>query len=230
MGVLAVLYTLFFLIGLYPVTALYKLPYWPGPWEPAPIILNYFQHFGARVLFCIVFQLGAFICFGLFAVTTVSRLRSLGARAAGTYIALLGGLLVLADAFAGTMAMWTMLHPGVIENPGAVLALYYLSYGLGGPGFSIPMGLFFAGVSVTAGFMRLLPKWMVVFGIVLACAGELSFLHLAYPKLLFLIPLTRFPGFVWIIVAGFLLQKGRRVQGLKPASLAPASGTTKVVP
>lgn len=208
-GMLAILYTTLFAIGLYPVTSLYKQPYWPGPWEPASTIVPYFQLYGQRVLFCIVLQLGALICFGLYSVTVVSRLRFLGARAAGTYIALFGGLLVVTDAFVGTMAMWTLLHPGVIEHAPIVLALYYLSYALGGPGFSVPMGLFLAGVSVTAGFMKLLPRWLVVFGLVLAVAGELSWLHLAFAKLLFLIPLVRFPGFIWLIATGFLLPKVR---------------------
>jgi len=107
------------------------------------------------------------------------------------------------------MAMWTLLHPGVIEHPPTLLALYYLSYALGGPGFSVPMGLFLAGVSITAGFMKLLPRWVVIFGLLLALAGELSLLHLAFPKLLFLIPLVRFPGFIWLIVTGFMLPKRR---------------------
>jgi hypothetical protein len=89
------------------------------------------------------------------------------------------------------------------------LALYYLGFGLGGPGFSVPMGLLMAGVSVTAAFMKLLPKWVVILGLILAVAGELSWLHLAYPKLLFLIPLVRFPGFIWLIAVGFLLPKRR---------------------
>jgi hypothetical protein len=92
-----------------------------------------------------------------------------------------------------------------------VIALYYLGYGLGGPGFAIPMGLLMAGVSVTAAFMKLLPKWLIILGLILAVAGELSWFHLlVFPKLLFLIPLVRFPGFIWIIAVGFLLPKTRR--------------------
>ena len=137
-GFLALLYTLLFCVGLFPVRVMYKQPYWPGPWESASVIVAYFQNYGSRVLFCIILQLGALICFGLFAVTIVSRLRFLGAKAAGTYIALFGGILVLADAFAGTMAIWTLLHPGVIEHPPIVLALYYLGYALGGPASPFP--------------------------------------------------------------------------------------------
>jgi hypothetical protein len=208
-GMLAVLYTVLFCVGLYPVTALYKKPYWPGPLEPASAIVPYFQTYGPRVLFCLVLQLGAMICLGLFTATVVSRLRFLGARAAGAYIALLGGFLVVADSFAGSMAMWALLHPGVVEHPPVVLALYYLAFGLGGPGFSVPMGLLMAGVSVTAAFMGLLPRWVIVLGLILAVAGELSWLHLAFPKLLFLIPFVRFPGFIWLIAVGFLLPKAR---------------------
>ena len=208
-GMLATLYTLLFCIGLYPVTALYKLPYWPGPWEPASVIVPYFQTYGSRVLFCIVLQFGAMVCLGLFAAVVVSRLHFLGARAAGVYIALLGGVLVVANAMAGTMAMWALLRPAVLASPAMVMGLYYLGFGLGGPGFSVPMGLLMAGVSVTAAFMKLLPRWVIVLGLILALAGELSWLHLAFPKLLFLIPLVRFPGFVWLIAVGFLLPKSR---------------------
>jgi hypothetical protein len=210
-GMLAILYTVLFCAGLYPVTAFYKQPYWPGPWEPASAIVPYFQTYGARVLVCMFLQIGAFICLGLFTATVVSRLHFLGARAAGVYIALFGGFLVVFDAMAGTMAMWTMIHPSVAPHSDVVIALYYLAYGLGGPGFSIPMGLLIAGVSITAAFMHALPKWLIAFGLILAAAGELSWFHLiVYPKLLFLIPLTRFPGFIWIIAVGFLLPKSRR--------------------
>jgi hypothetical protein len=62
-----------------------------------------------------------------------------------------------------------------------------------------------------------LPKWLVVLGLALAVIGELSWLSMIFPKLLFLIPLTMFPAFVWLIAAGFLLPKtittGRTVSG-----------------
>jgi hypothetical protein len=64
-----------------------------------------------------------------------------------------------------------------------------------------------AGVSIPSVFMKLLPKWLVVFGLLLFVCGELSWLNLIFPKALFLIPLTRFPGFIWLIATGFLLPK-----------------------
>ncbi|MFZ0861176.1 MAG: hypothetical protein WCA27_03100 [Candidatus Sulfotelmatobacter sp.] len=75
------------------------------------------------------------------------------------------------------------------------------------PGFSMPMGLLMAGVSVPAAFLKLLPKWVVWLGLGLAVCGELRWLNLIAPQALFLVPLTRFPSFVWLIATGFLLPK-----------------------
>jgi hypothetical protein len=50
-----------------------------------------------------------------------------------------------------------------------------------------------------------MPKWLVTAGLVIAVIGELSWLNIRFPKALLLIPLTRFPGFLWLIAAGFIL-------------------------
>jgi hypothetical protein len=217
LALLAILYTLMFNAGLYPVTAMASKPYWPGPWEAASVIVPYFQTHHTQVLACLFLQLGAMICLGLFTASAVSQLRFLGVRAAGPWIALLGGFLVVADGIAGGAATWAMIHSGVVDSPPTLLALYYLAYALGGPGFSIPMGLLMAGISISALISRLLPKWICILGIVLAVAGELSWLHFVLPKALFLIPLTRFPGFIWVIAVGFALP---RVLRLPTAAIA----------
>jgi hypothetical protein len=100
-------------------------------------------------------------------------------------------------------------YPGVAQDAAVLRALYYLTFAVGGVGFSVPFGLLLAGICIPAGFFKLLPKWLVIFGIALAIIGELSALSLIIPKALFLIPLTRFPGFIWLIGAGFALPKTR---------------------
>ena len=75
------------------------------------------------------------------------------------------------------------------------------------PGFTMPFALLMAGVSVTAGLLKLLPKGLLAFGLLLALTGELSWLSIVIPQADFLIPLTRWLGFVWLIVAGFKLPK-----------------------
>jgi hypothetical protein len=106
---------------------------------------------------------------------------------------------------AASSVLWAMSYPGIALEPLLLQALYRLQFALGGPGFSVPMGLLIAGVSITAGFTKLLPKWIVIFGIAVALIGELSWFEILFPKALPLIPLTRFPGFVWMIAVGFSL-------------------------
>jgi hypothetical protein len=226
LGLLAILYTLLFNAGLYPVTAFAGLPYWPGPWEPASVIVPYFQTHATQVLTCLFLQFGATLCLGLFCASMVSRMQFLGVRSAGSWIALFGGFLTVFNGIAAGLILWTMMRPGVVQERSVLLGLYYLSYAFGGPGFSIPMGLFMAGVSIPAAFMKLLPRWIVALGLVLAVAGELSWFHLISPKALFLIPLTRFPGFIWLIAVGFSLPKARSSSAARPAGLSAATATT----
>jgi hypothetical protein len=205
LGLLAIAYTVLFLAGLYPVTIFGGLPHYPGPFESPDTIVAFFQARPAQALLCAFLQFGAAIPLGLFTAVVVSRLQFLGVRAAGVYIALFGGFATAFHMMASSGIQWAMVQPGVVSERTAVLALYWLVQAFGGSGFSVPFGLLMAGVSISAGLAKLLPKWIVVLGIVLAVCGELSWLNLLFPKALLLVPLTRFPGFVWIIAAGFAL-------------------------
>jgi hypothetical protein len=207
LGALAIVFTVLFNTGLYFVTSLNGKPYFPGPWEPANVIVTYFQARPGAVLLCSFFHFGSAIVLGIFTATVVSQLRFLGVRAAGAYIALFGGLATSFSIMASATTLWTMAYPGVAQDGAVLRALYYLQFGFGGVGFSVPLGLLMAGVCVTSAFMKLLPKWLVIFGLVLAVAGELSWFNMVLHKALFLIPLTRFPGFIWMIATGFLLPK-----------------------
>jgi hypothetical protein len=134
-----------------------------------------------------------------------TRLRWLGVKAVGPSIALLGGLLTTVNMVVGCMIAWTMVFPGVAADEGVLRALYYMGFALGGVGYSVPMGLLIAGIAVPSGYMRLLPRWMLVFGFILGVIGETSCLALLSPAMTALIPLTRFPGFIWLMIAGFML-------------------------
>ncbi len=207
LGIVATIFVVLFLAGLYPVTMFGGMPYFPRPGESVDTIVSFFQLRSSGVLLCAFFHFGAAIALGVFTATVVSQLRFLGVRAAGAYIALFGGLATALNIGASASVLWVMARPGIAQDATLVQALYYLQYVFGGPGFSVPLGLLMAGVSIPSAFMKLLPKWLVVFGLFLAVCGELSWLNLVFPKTLFLIPLTRFPGFVWLIATGFLLPK-----------------------
>jgi hypothetical protein len=205
LGPVAVVFALLFLGGLYPVTILGGQPYFPGPWESAETIVTFFQTRAAAVLLCAFFHFGAAIPLGIFTAAAASRLQFLGIQAAGTFIALFGGFATAFNLFASAAMLWTLAHPGVADDHALVQALYWLMTAFGGPGFSVPLGLLIAGVAVPAAFTRVLPRWLVIVGLAVAACGELSWLNLISERALFLVPLTRFPGFVWLIAAGFAL-------------------------
>jgi hypothetical protein len=205
LGIVAIIYMVLFCAGLYPVTMFGGMPYFPGPWEPIQTIVAFFQARPAAVLLCVFLQFGSIISFGIFVASTVSRLRFLGVKAAGVEIAFFGGLATACLMMANASVLWTMARPAISHDAVVTEALYYIGYGMGGPGFSVPLGIFMAGVSVPVFFRRLVPRWIAIFGLVLAVCGELSWLNIEFPQALFLIPLTRFPGFLWMIALGFAL-------------------------
>ena len=215
-GALAIIYTLLFNLGLYFVISFRPpehlaasstavRPYFPGPWESAQTIANYFQTHSHSVLMCAFLQFGAAIPLGIFTATMVSRLRFLGVRAAGPQIALVGGLMTAFNVAISALVLWVMAYPGIANESGVLRSLYYIVFTVGGVGFSVPMGLLIAGICIPALVMKLLPKWLIVFGLILGVVGELSFFSLVIPSAVFLIPLTRFPSFIWLIFAGFKL-------------------------
>jgi len=208
-GIVPIVYTLLFNAGLYFVISFTGGPHFPGPWESSETIAAYFQGHSTAVLACAFLQFGAAIPLGIFTATMVSRLQFLGVRVAGAHIALFGGLMSAFNMAASALVLWVMAYPGIAHDAAVLRALYYLTFALGGVGFSVPLGLLMAGICVPAVFFKLLPKWLVVFGVVLAVIGELSALSLVIPNALFLIPLTRFPAFIWLIGAGFALPKTR---------------------
>jgi hypothetical protein len=215
LGALAIVFAVLFNAGLCAVSAFgvpfgVQAPWFPGPWEPVPAVAAYFQGHSAAVALSAALQFGAMIPLGIYAATAYSRFRFLGITAAGPAIALFGGFLTVFDSTLSHLTLWVMSLPALAHDPSFLAPLYFIAYAFGGPGFSVPMGLLIAGLAVPAAFRRLLPRWLVVSGLVLAGVGELSWLHLlAFPHFLFLIPLTRFPAFIWLIAAGFALPVAR---------------------
>jgi hypothetical protein len=203
-GILAIVFALLFIAGLsFALSG--KGANFPSPWVTQAVLEDYFQHHQREVLFCGFLQFASAVPLGLLTASLSSRLRFLGNVSTGPYIALFGGFWTVVDmAFCGLL-LWAMAYPGVVDNGPVLRMLYYVGFAIGGVGYSVPLGLLVAGTAVSAGFMRVLPRWLVVSGVVVAVVGESSVLSLVIPKLVPLIPLTRFPGFIWLIFVGFKL-------------------------
>jgi hypothetical protein len=208
---LATVHILVFVAGLVAAATLRHGAPYVTPFAPAEEVRLFFAQSPTAVRVSNFFLFASAVPFGIFAVTTVSRLRFMGVRAAGTNIAFLGGLTAtIALMLSGTTG-WVLSVPEVSASAQVVKALFFLCFLFGGAVFSVGFGLLAAGVSVTSYFMRLLPRWMVALGMLLAVTGELSSLSLiAYPANFF-IPVTRYLGLIWMVSVAVALTKNRRV-------------------
>lgn len=207
---LATVHILLFVAGLVAGAALRHGAPYVTPFAPAEAVRSFFAQSPMAARVSNFFLFASAVPLGIFVVTAVSRLRFMGVRAAGTNIALLGGLTATIALFLSGMASWLLSLPDVVASAQLVKAIFFSSFLAGGAFFAVGFGLLAAGVSVTSYFMRLLPRWLVALGMLVALTGELSSLSLiAYPANFF-IPITRYVGFIWMISAAVALTRNRR--------------------
>jgi hypothetical protein len=210
LGVVATIYVVLFLVGLSFVTVFVTKPSFPSPDAGMVRIVTYFQMRPQQVRTSAFLSFGSIIALGIFVASIVSRFRFLGVRSAWVDITFFAGLATVFDQNMSHICEWVLTWPGIAQNTPTTLAMYYLLYGFGGPGFSVPMGLLVGSISIIGVRMKLLPKWIVWSGFVIGVIGLVSCLNFLLPTfsiLPFTIPLTRFPSFIWLIAAGFALPK-----------------------
>lgn len=212
LGAVALAYVLLKIASVVPVSAFgipfgVRPPFFPGLLAPIDKVAAYFATHAAQVSLCAFLQFGSAIPFGIFTAAMVTRMHTLGSDVAGLRIALFGGIMAAIDEAISGAIIWVMGHPVIAQVPAFTQSFHYLAVAFGGPGFTMPQGLLMAGISIPAGFMKRLSKTMVVFGLILAVIGELSWFSMVSSRAGMLIPLARWPGFIWLIVAGFQLSK-----------------------
>lgn len=215
---LASVHILLFAAGLVAAGLLRHGASYVTPFAPADQVRLFFAQSPMADRVSSFFLFGSAVPFGIFAVTTVSRLRFMGVRAAGTNITLLGGIAATIALFLSGMAGWILSVPEVVTSAPLVKAIDFLNFLCGGVFYAVGFGLMAAGVSVTCYFMRLIPRWMTILGVILAITGELSWFSLiAYPANFF-IPITRFVGFIWMLMAAVALTRDRRTTQVAPTA------------
>lgn len=194
-----------------------------SPFGPPGAAQAFFQAHGAALRLAAFFGFGAAIPLGIFTATAVSRLEFLGVNVAGVFISLFGGLAASLMLMISALSQWALGQPGVAAQTSAERVLHLLDFATGGVGYVAGLGLLLAGVSVIALFTRLLPRWVAWLGLAVAAIAEASALSLLVPQLAYLLPLARFPAFIWFIAAGILMPRSRaelQKRNLRPAEAA----------
>ena len=215
---LATVHLLIFASGLVAAALLRHAARFVTPFAPADELRAFLAVSPTAVRVSNFFLFGSAIPFGIFAVTIVSRLRYMRVRAAGTNIALLGGLIATMALILSGIVGWILSVPEVLASTPVVKMVNFLNFLLGGVVFSVGFGLLAAGVSVTCYFTRLVPRWLVAFGMLMALTGELSSLSLVSYPANFFIPITRYLGFIWMFSVAVALTRNRNGEQAAPIS------------
>lgn len=181
----------------------------PNPYDTADVE-RYFANEHASVLAGAVGVFASSVPLAIYAATASARLRQLGVTAPGATIALAGGILASAGLAISGLSAWTLSRPEVTADASLVRAVFYLTFLTGGPWHVIALGLLLAGIAVPGLILGLLPRPVAWAGLVIAVIAELTTLALIWPGVSVLLPVARFTGLIWLIVAGALLPLRRR--------------------
>ena len=181
----------------------------PTPYDPPDVARDYYGPHADVIRVGAFLQLSSAIVLGLFSATVASRLRFLGLNVAGVTIALFGGTAASLLLAVSALVTWVLTQPGMVDDLSTLRALQLFGFAAGGPAHVAMLGLLMAGVSIPAAFVRLMPRWVIWLGVILALVAELSTLSLILPMAAVLIPLARFPAFIWLIAAGFTIPTSR---------------------
>jgi hypothetical protein len=188
------------------VSAVLVAPITRRPSVPAAEVLNYTQEHAGSLRLGAFLSLGAAVPLAVFAATAYRRLRALGGNAAGSAIALSGGLLAAGFLALSGLVGWTASR----ADGDAALAsvLRDLAFATGGPGFVAFFGLLLAGIAVPMLLLGI-HRPVAVAGLVLAVIAELSTLTMLADVAALTMPVARLGGTGWILLVSVLLPASR---------------------
>lgn len=145
---------------------------------------------------------GASIPVAICAAVWAAALRRRGLTVPGPTIALAGGLLAAGSLLTCGITQWAVGRSGSSLDPATAVLAAQLSFGLGGVGFAVPFGVMLAGVAVPGLLARALPAPLAWAGLCLAALAEVSWFALLTPVLFPVLPVARFGGLAWLVLAG----------------------------
>ena len=204
-GILAIVYMLLFIVSLISFKILTQGAEYPRPFGSTALAQDVFLKFPDAIRINAFFQFASAIPLGLFAAASTSRLASLGVRVAGINIAFFGGIAASVLFMLSGLCSWILSQPGIADDLNLMHAIQIMGFGCGGVAFTAALGLLMAGISLPCLLGNYSPKWLAWLGMILAGLAELSTLGLVFPRATWLLPIVRFPSFVWMIGMGFSL-------------------------
>jgi len=199
---------------------------YPSPLDGGQTLQSYVASYPEALQWAALFQFAASIPLAVLTASMVARLHALGVRAAGPMIALVGGVLASAAMALSACGQWMLSRMPADAPPPLLHAVHDLVFITGGPWQVVASGLLLAGIAVSAAFHRLLPRPVWITGVALAVVCELATLTFATTTAAYLLPVGRFGGIVWLVVAAVQLPRERPRRPDAAPNTSPAASTT----
>jgi hypothetical protein len=198
-----------FLLGLIGFV-LADLAAYPSPFSTTTSeVEDYFRESRDPTRFNALVQLAATLPLLIYSAVAATRLRALGDRSAAPTIALAAGTASAACLALSAMTQWALSRPHTLDEGGALVrSLQDLAFAAGGPGHVGFLGLLVAAVSLAAWSGRHLPPWIAALGGLVAALSMLSILALIFDDASVLLPVARFPTFIWLLATAMALSGG----------------------
>ncbi|MFB8002032.1 hypothetical protein [Nocardia sp. NPDC056000] len=206
LGALAAAFAAVFVAGLAISTIRAGGSPFPSPFADAGDALDYFRDHHAAVRTGAVLQYASAIPLTLFVAAITPRLRR-QAEGFGPALATVGGALAAVFLFSSGTISWVLTVPEVTADPATVRALHTLAFLVGGPANVLSTGLLIAGIAISALPRKALSPLLIRIGLAIACVGLLTTVSLTFTAAAFLLPIARFTGMIWLIIAGFRLAR-----------------------
>ena len=208
-GIAAVIYFLLFIASIFSFSILSHGSEFPRPLEALVKVQQTLLQFPDAVRISALFQFASAIPIGIFTAAITSRLSFLGGNVTGVSIALFGGMAASLLFMLSGLCGWVLSEPGIANDLNVMHAIQLFGFACGGVAFTVALGLLMAGISVPCLFGSYAPRWLAWVGLILAMIALIATFSLIFPELVWLLPIVRFPSFIWMIGIGFTLIKKR---------------------
>lgn len=122
-------------------------------------------------------------------------------------IAVMGGALAASGLTLSALFSWTSARLPSSAAPESARAFADLAFLTGGPAYAAGFGLLALGLSIPVLMDTELPRWVGIFGLVIAVAAALSTLALVASGFTYLLPVVRFGGLIWLICTAVVVSR-----------------------
>jgi hypothetical protein len=151
-------------------------------------------------------QLAAAVPLLIYSAGSANCVRARSDRSAVPAIALAAGSVSAACLALSAISQWALSRPHTLDEGGALVrALHDLAFMSGGPGHVGFLGVLVAAVSLAGWSGRYLPALITGLGGLVGVLSVLSVLTLLFDDAAYLLPVARFPTFVWLLATGIAL-------------------------